>query len=62
MERFDRIDVLVNNAGSVKRESVLALERSEWDRVIAVNLKGPVNLMHVVTPGMAARGYGRVVR
>src|SRR5690242_9469342 len=38
--RFGRIDILVNNAGLVKRESILTLERSEWDRVIAVNLTG----------------------
>jgi 2-dehydro-3-deoxy-D-gluconate 5-dehydrogenase len=40
VERFRRIDILVNNAGVVNEDSVLSLERSEWDRVMAVNLTG----------------------
>src|SRR5580700_7970339 len=40
VEHFGQLDILVNNAGLVRRESILTLERSEWDRVLAVNLTG----------------------
>lgn len=41
VEEFGRIDVLVNNAGIVTRREFLDLPEDEWDRVIAVNLRGP---------------------
>src|ERR1022692_3917557 len=40
IERFGRIDILVNNAGTARRESILTLERADFDRVMAVNLTG----------------------
>jgi NAD(P)-dependent dehydrogenase (short-subunit alcohol dehydrogenase family) len=40
-QRFGRLDILVNNAGIVQRASVLELERSDWDRVLATDLTGP---------------------
>ena len=44
-ERFDRIDVLVNNAGmSPRYESLSTVTRELWDKVIAVNLAGPFRL------------------
>lgn len=42
---FERLDVLVNNASIFGRGSLLELEESEWDRVMAVNLKGPFLLV-----------------
>lgn len=42
---FGRLDVLVNNASIFGRGSLLELEESEWDRVMAVNLKGPFLLV-----------------
>ena len=41
VERFGRIDILINNAGGVNRKSVMELDRRDWDRVIAINLTGP---------------------
>ena len=38
---FNTIDILVNNAGINKDNSFLEMTEDEWDRVIAVNLKGP---------------------
>ena len=40
-ERFQRLDVLVNSAGSFKRQEFEAIEVPEWDAVLAVNLRAP---------------------
>ena len=57
-ERFDRIDVLVNNAGmSPRYESLSTVTRELWDKVIAVNLAGPFRLSALVGEQMA-RGTG----
>ncbi len=55
------IDILVNNAGWDRFMNFLDTRPELWERIIAVNLRGPLNLHHVVLPGMAQRGSGRVV-
>jgi len=55
------VDILVNNAGWDKAYRFLDTDRPFWDKVIAINLYGPLNLCHVVLKGMAERGSGRVV-
>ena len=59
--RFGRLDILVNNAGLVRRESVLTLERSEWDRVLAVNLTGALLCTKHAAQHMVARKSGKVI-
>ena len=54
-------DILVNNAGWDQAGNFLDTSPSVWDQLIAVNLKGPLNLHHVVLKGMVARQRGRVV-
>jgi len=61
VERFGRLDILVNNAGLVRRESVTTLERSEWDRVLAVNLTGAFLCTKHATRHMAERKSGKVI-
>ncbi len=54
-------DVLVNNAGWDKFVNFVDTTPELWDQVIAINLRGPVNVSHVVLKGMVTRGRGRVV-
>jgi 2-hydroxycyclohexanecarboxyl-CoA dehydrogenase len=54
-------DILVNNAGWDKFVNFVETTPELWDQVIAINLKGALNMSHVVLKGMVARGSGRVV-
>jgi 2-hydroxycyclohexanecarboxyl-CoA dehydrogenase len=53
--------ILVNNAGWDRISNFLDTDLEFWDQVIAINLRGPLNLHHVVLPGMAERRSGKVV-
>jgi len=59
--RFGPPDVLVNNAGIGGRTTVLELDRAEFDRVLAINLTGPLLGMKVVGAVMRDRGRGSIV-
>ena len=56
-----QIDVLVNNAGWDRFQNFLDTDPAEWEELISINLRGPLNMHHLVLPQMAARGAGRVV-
>ena len=62
-QRFDRLDLLVNNAGMAPRERRDILEATEesFDELIATNLKGPHFLTQQAARWMAERGEGRIV-
>lgn len=56
------IDILVNGAAIVDHIAPIAkMNPAKWAQEIAVNLGGPFNLIRVVVPGMAERGWGRIV-
>jgi NAD(P)-dependent dehydrogenase (short-subunit alcohol dehydrogenase family) len=56
------IDVLVNNAGIVNNIAPIAqMKRDAWDREMAVNLGGAFACIQATAPGMAERGWGRIV-
>jgi NAD(P)-dependent dehydrogenase (short-subunit alcohol dehydrogenase family) len=64
LSRFGRIDVLVNNAAifaTLKPQRFDEIPEAEWDRVMAVNVKGVWNCARAVTPAMRAQGGGRIV-
>ena len=55
------VDVLVNNAGGDRFQNFVDMQPEDWEALIAVNLRGPLNMHHLVAPGMAARGWGRII-
>jgi 3-oxoacyl-[acyl-carrier protein] reductase len=62
--RFGRLDIVVNDAAYNKSISFADLDSmtmEEWDKIIAINLTGPMRLMKAVAPIMKAQGRGRIV-
>jgi 3-oxoacyl-[acyl-carrier protein] reductase len=53
--------ILVNNAGTVARAPIEALEEAAWDDVVDANLKGTFLVTRAFLPGMRARGGGRII-
>ncbi|MBT4286022.1 MAG: glucose 1-dehydrogenase [Deltaproteobacteria bacterium] len=60
-EAFGQINILFNNAGVIKRKSVLELEEKDWDLVIDVSLKGAYLLSKYVIPFMIKSGGGSII-
>jgi NAD(P)-dependent dehydrogenase (short-subunit alcohol dehydrogenase family) len=64
LAQFGRIDVLVNNAalyGTLTRRSFMDIPVEEWDRVMAVNLRGLFLCSRAVFPAMKAQGKGKII-
>jgi len=64
LARFGRIDVLVNNAalyGTLQRRPFMDIPVEEWDRVMAINLRGLFLCSRAVFPAMKAQGKGVIV-
>ncbi|BAK75069.1 short-chain dehydrogenase/reductase SDR [Pseudogulbenkiania sp. NH8B] len=61
VQRWRPVDVLVNNAGMQHTASVAAMPAELWQAILAVNLSAAFFLMQALLPGMAGRGWGRVV-
>ena len=55
------VGALVNNAGITSPTPFLEVSGEEWDRIFAVNVRGSFNITRRVAPGMAGRGFGRIV-
>lgn len=61
-QAFPRVDILVNNAPMIlpeQRTHVTSLV--DWDRLLAVNLRGPFLLSRLLVPTMLQAGYGRII-
>lgn len=61
IERLGGLDVLVNNAGIVGFATIEEMAEDAWDKVQAVNVKGPLFTMQAVLPAMKRQGSGRIV-
>lgn len=61
VEKFGTIDILVNNAGITKDTLIIRMKEEDWDKVIAVNLKGVFNCTKEVIPVMMKKSWGRII-
>src|SRR5258708_16208099 len=61
VERFGRLNVLVNNAGTLHVSTVEGISEEEWDRMMTVNVKGPFLMSRAVLPEFRKCGGGAIV-
>ncbi len=61
IEKFEKIDVLVNNAGITKDNLILRMPKEDFDKVIDINLKGTFNVTKNVVPYMMKKKTGRII-
>jgi NAD(P)-dependent dehydrogenase (short-subunit alcohol dehydrogenase family) len=61
VDTFGRVDIVVNNAGIVRDRSLLKMEESDFDAVVAVHQKGTFNVTRHAAPHMKEAGYGRII-
>lgn len=61
LRQHGRIDVLVNNAGVIRRRKLTDTSEEDWDREIDTDLKGPFLCTRAVVPHMQKQGYGKII-
>ncbi|MBT8446103.1 MAG: SDR family oxidoreductase, partial [Gammaproteobacteria bacterium] len=60
-ERYGGIDVLVNNAARIVRTDIMETDESQWDALLAINLKASFFLSQLAAAQMRQSGWGRIV-
>jgi len=61
LDRFGKVDILINNAGITRDNLIMRMKEEEWDAVLAVNLKGTFNCIKAVSRPMLKARSGRIV-
>jgi NAD(P)-dependent dehydrogenase (short-subunit alcohol dehydrogenase family) len=61
VQRFDKVDILVNCAGKTKRAPTLTVPEEEWADILDTNLNGTLRACQIFGKHMLERGYGRIV-
>jgi NAD(P)-dependent dehydrogenase (short-subunit alcohol dehydrogenase family) len=61
LDRFGKVDILVNCAGIIKRTPTLTVSEEEWTNILNTNLTGTLRACQVFGKHMLERGYGRII-
>ena len=61
LDKFKKIDILINNAGITADSLLIRMKEQDWDRVLAVNLKGTFNCIKAVSKVMIKQRSGRIL-
>jgi len=61
LERFGKVEILVNNAGITRDALMMTMKRADWDLVLAINLTGPFLLTQALLRPMIKNRWGRIV-
>jgi NAD(P)-dependent dehydrogenase (short-subunit alcohol dehydrogenase family) len=61
LEKFSKVDILINCAGKIKRTPTLTMPEEEWTSILDTNLTGTLRACQVFGRPMLERGYGRIV-
>ena len=61
LEKFGKVDILINCAGRIKRTPTLTMPEEEWTDILDINLTGTLRACQVFGRPMLERGYGRIV-
>ena len=61
IEKFGKIDILINNAGVVRYNTITGMSVNEWNSVVDTNLSGLFHLCQLVAPYMIKQNYGKIV-
>lgn len=61
VQKYDTIDILINNAGVTADSFLTKMDHKQWDKVIDINLKGVFNCTKAVAPLMMEKGEGKII-
>lgn len=61
VKKWEYVDILINNAGIIRDKLLMFLNEDDWDRVIAVNLKGTYLCSRAVIRAMISQKFGRII-
>jgi NAD(P)-dependent dehydrogenase (short-subunit alcohol dehydrogenase family) len=61
LEKFGKVDILINCAGRIKRTPTLTMPEEEWTSILDTNLTGTLRACQVFGKHMLERGYGRII-
>src|SRR5581483_6082001 len=61
LDHFGRLDILINNAGMIRRAPAVEHAEADWDAVLTVHLTSAFRLAHLAGRHMLARGSGKIV-
>ena len=61
LQRFGKVDILINSAGIIKRVPTLTMPEEEWAEILNTNLTGTLRACQIFGKHMLERGYGRIV-